>query len=175
MSQGDKPPQDLTVQVADGLLWVGGSSYSVQHIEGMESWWKRPARSRNRFARLLARLSILIGVAFLVAGRSGTDLTTGLTPAGIGVLGCVMIGAGVLVYVLGRLRSRKIWHELHIRMGGRVAIVLSSWTREPLDRIQEDANRAQRDATYRGPLIHLGSNNAINIGGEGNSASTNHW
>lgn len=173
MSADSKPPKNLTVQVADGLLWVGGSSYSVQHIEGMESWWKRPPRSSNRFARLLARLTVLAGVVLIVAGRSETDLTPALTRSDSVVLGWALVGAGIVVYVLARLRSRKIWHELHIRMGGRVAVVLSSWTREPLDRIQDDANRAQHDATYRGPQIHLGSHNAINIGGEGNSASVN--
>jgi hypothetical protein len=173
VSEDSKPPKNLTVQVADGLLWVGGSSYSVQHIEGMESWWKRPPRSSNRFARLLARLTVLAGIVFVVGGNSEVELTPGLTPSSSVVLGWALVGAGIVIYVLARRRSRKIWHELHIQMGGRVAVVLSSWTREPLDRIQNDANRAQHDATYRGPQIHLGSNNAINIGGEGNAASVN--
>ncbi|MFD6446438.1 DUF6232 family protein [Promicromonospora sp. NPDC060204] len=175
MSQGDKPPTNLTVQVADGLLWVGGSSYSVQHIEGMESWLRKPARRSHWFVKVLARVAILFGIAFAWAGNSGTDLGPTLTPSGSTVLGISVLGAGVVVYILARRRSRKVWHELHIRMGGRVAVVLSSWTRDPLDRVQDDANRAQRDATYRGPQIHLGSNNAINIGGEGNTASTNGW
>lgn len=173
MSQVSKPPENLIVQVADGLLWVGGSSYSVQHIEGMESWWKRPGRSNHGFAKFLARLSILAGLVLVFGGNVVIAVVPDLTPAGVVTVGVALIAAGILVYILARRGSRKIWYELHIRMGGRVAVVLSSWTRDPLDRIQNDANRAQQDATYRGPQIHLGSNNAINIGGEGNAASIN--
>ena len=101
-----------------------------------------------------------------------------LTAASIFVGPCLVLAIVFFVIQVRAQPKTSYWHGLEIWISG-TPHVIAAWQPEPLWAIQHELAAAQRDSQHVGRPIFIGqvnqvsvSNNAVNFGGQGNSAQT---